>query len=184
MKYINKLDMYLRCLSTAKFILIMVFISYVAVTLLNLLVLMMNLDVNGPDAKKIPLVLLFLLAVIIAPILETFVYQFLIIRLLKKLNFFKNRMLLQVLISAVFFSTAHTYSIYYVFIAFVVGFSLAYAFVIYEDKKASAFWVTMAIHGLINGVSVVKTTVELLIISYTSIFIDWKYNICSVIMKE
>jgi len=162
MKYINKLDTYLRSLPTAKFILVMTLISYIVVILIAIMVFFMKIDIDGPEVEEVPVVLLFLIFVIIIPIFETFIYQFLIIRLLKKFNFFKSRKLLVVLISAVFFGTGHIYSIYYVFFTFVLGLPLAYAFIIYEDKKVSAFWVTTAIHGLINGVSVVIVTLEIL----------------------
>lgn len=153
MKYINKLDIYLRSLPTAKFILIMTLISFIVDNiLLILLELLMKKDVGGPEFEEIPIVLLFLIVVIIVPIVETFIFQYLIIRILKKINFLKNRMVLVMFISAVVFGASHTYSIFYMFITFISGLLLAYAFIVYEDKKASAFWVTMAIHGLMNGV--------------------------------
>lgn len=162
MKYINKLDMYLRSLSTAKFILIMTLVSYIVIIPLALMAFFIKLYVGGPELEEIPLVLFFLIVVIIGPIWETLVYQLLIIRFLKKFSFFKNRKLLIIVISAMFFALAHVYSIYYVFVGFMMGCLLAYSFVIYEDKKVSAFWVTMAIHGLRNGISVVITDIELL----------------------
>ncbi|MDF1616779.1 CPBP family intramembrane glutamic endopeptidase [Petrocella sp. FN5] len=163
MKYINKLDIYLRSLPTAKFILIMTLISFIVDNiLLILLELLMKKDVGGPELEEIPIVLLFLFVVIIVPIIETFIFQYIIIRILKKINFLKNRMVLVMFISAVVFGASHTYSIYYMFITFITGILLAYTFVVYEDKKVSAFWVTTAIHGLINGVSVVIVTLEVL----------------------
>ncbi|PKM68124.1 MAG: hypothetical protein CVU95_05640 [Firmicutes bacterium HGW-Firmicutes-2] len=160
MKYINKLDTYLRSLPTAKFILIMTLISFLVVIPLALMAFFMNIDMNGPDFDEIPIVLSFLSLGIIVPIFETLIFQFLIIRFLKKFSFFKNRIYITILISAVLFGLAHTYSIYYMFFAFVDGLLLAYAFVIYEDKKVSAFWVTMAIHGLRNVLSVAITAIE------------------------
>ncbi|MCF8018514.1 MAG: CPBP family intramembrane metalloprotease [Vallitaleaceae bacterium] len=160
MKYINKLDTYLRSLPTAKFILIMTLISFLIVVPLDLMAFFINIDMNGPDFYETPIVLSFLSLGIIVPIFETLIFQFLIIRFLKKFIFFKNRIYITILISAVLFGLSHTYSIAYVFFAFIIGLLLAYAFVIYEDKKASAFWVTMAIHGLRNILSVAIKAIE------------------------
>jgi len=163
MKYINKLDMYLRSLPTAKFILVMTLISYIVSYILYiLLVLLMKVDMGRPEFEKIPIVLLFLFVAIIAPIVETFIFQYLIIRILKKINFFKNRMVLVMFISAVVFGASHTYSIFYMFMTFISGLLLAYAFIVYEDKKASAFWVTMAIHSFKNSITWTIITIELL----------------------
>ncbi|MCF8018512.1 MAG: CPBP family intramembrane metalloprotease [Vallitaleaceae bacterium] len=156
------MDKYLRSLSTAKFILIMVFISYLVVIPVVLMGFLMNIHVGGPEFEDIPLALMILIVVVIAPIWETLVYQLLIIRQLKKLIFFKRRSSLTILISALVFGAVHIYSIYYMFYAFIIGLLFAYTFVIYEDKKASAFWVTMAIHGLKNGIAMLITDIELL----------------------
>ncbi|PKM68122.1 MAG: hypothetical protein CVU95_05630 [Firmicutes bacterium HGW-Firmicutes-2] len=162
MRYINKLDMYLRSLPTAKFILMMTLISYLVVIPVVLMGFFMNTHVGGPEFEDIPLVLMILIVVVIGPIWETIVYQLLIIRQLKKRIFFKNRSSLTILVSALVFGAVHIYSIYYMFYAFIIGFLFAYTFVIYEEKKASAFWVTMAIHGLRNGIAMLITDIELI----------------------
>ena len=93
------------------------------------------------------------LAWIVAPPLETLLAQWAPIRGLRRIPFLNSRDGILILISALVFGLLHTYSALAVIRAFVIGLVLAYAFVIYEYKEGSPFWVVTAIHALRNMVS-------------------------------
>lgn len=92
---------------------------------------------------------------VIAPILETLVYQYLIIRLF--MYFAKSRKYYPyaILTSAIVFGLGHTYNPGYVFFAFFIGLVLAYMYYFYSKQPAKAFWSIVLVHGLRNGISIV-----------------------------
>ena len=90
---------------------------------------------------------------IVAPPLETFLAQWLPIRGLRRIPLLRSRDGLLIVVSALVFGVMHHYSALAVIRAFVIGLLFAYAFVIYEHKEESPFWVVTAIHALRNMVS-------------------------------
>lgn len=92
---------------------------------------------------------------VIAPIVETLVYQYLIIRLF--MYFAKSRKYYPcaILISAIAFGLVHTYNPAYIFFAFFIGLVLAYMYYFYSKQPAKAFWTVALVHGLRNGISIV-----------------------------
>ncbi|EPY2285022.1 CPBP family glutamic-type intramembrane protease [Clostridium sporogenes] len=90
-------------------------------------------------------------AVIIAPLWETLIYQMGVIKLFSLNKKIKNNKLILIIISSIFFGLAHVgYSILYFFYGFMIGITLAYSFIVYEEKENSGFWVTAIIHSLMN----------------------------------
>lgn len=89
-----------------------------------------------------------IVAVFLAPPLETLLFQYLIINILQKIT--KLRLRYIILISSIIFSIVHYSSVYSVIFAFLMGFILAYSYAVYQNKKESAFWVTTLIHALKN----------------------------------
>jgi membrane protease YdiL (CAAX protease family) len=84
---------------------------------------------------------------IIAPILETFIFQYLVIKLVEWLKWGN---LPAVLISAVLFGLLHFYNPGYIVFAFIGGLVLSYFFVLLRQGKHKAFlWVCIA-HILSN----------------------------------
>jgi len=90
----------------------------------------------------------WVLGLLIAPIVETLVFQMAPILILKKYTRLKS--LYIILISAAIFAACHTFSIAYIILTFVLGACLAYSYVIYLNKSVSAFRVTASIHALHN----------------------------------
>lgn len=82
--------------------------------------------------------------------METLIFQYAIIKILRKINILKNCDLIIILISSVIFGLAHSYSLSYIIYATIIGVFLAYSFVIYEKKEVSSFWTVCAIHSLRN----------------------------------
>ncbi|ENK1243832.1 CPBP family intramembrane metalloprotease [Clostridium botulinum] len=104
---------------------------------------------GGPDIKNLKI--LFISGVIIAPLEETLIYQMGIIKLFSLNKKIKNNKLILIIISAIFFGLAHVgYSILYFFYTFIIGITLVYSFIVYEEKEKSGYWITAMIHSLMN----------------------------------
>ncbi|MDR0437032.1 MAG: CPBP family intramembrane metalloprotease [Bacteroidales bacterium] len=99
---------------------------------------------------------LLIISVLIAPLMETLVFQFLVIYLL--LRFTRFPLWIVICISALIFGILHTYSVFYVFYAFVGGIIFAVAFVACKQKRGYfyAFWVVALIHGLYNAIIMLR----------------------------
>ena len=84
----------------------------------------------------------FLYIVILAPLVETILFQAIPVELIgkciknEKLNFF-----LSVFLSAFIFSSVHMYSIYYIVYTFFAGFILALAYFLCKYRNEGSFWV-------------------------------------------
>jgi len=155
-KLFKSIHCYLIGLSWIKFILVMTFFTYIIILPAVILFLLFNnMEIGGPANLITFSYLEFFKLVFIIPILETFIFQKSIIRLLTKLKKIRNKKIIIILISALFFGIQHFYSLIYVFITFIIGILLAYSFIIYENKNKSAFWTVTFIHSLRNLVNFV-----------------------------
>jgi hypothetical protein len=104
--------------------------------------------------------LFFFLAVIVAPLFETLIFQkFLIEFSIKMLDRLKlNNFLIPILISAIGFGLAHYYSLIYLINGLSMGIVLAYSYSIALKRKESAFWIVTLIHSLVNTLAFVEDT--------------------------
>jgi membrane protease YdiL (CAAX protease family) len=96
----------------------------------------------------------FIAVVIIAPLFETFFFQFLIIEsgfyLAKKLNI-PNRELYAIGISSILFGLSHHYNIYYVINFFFAGVFLAVVYIVSKERKSlNAFFSVFFVHAFTN----------------------------------
>ncbi len=90
----------------------------------------------------------FFLLVLIAPFLETLIFQFLIIEGLSKL---KAKPLIVVSVSAALFSLAHGYNVVYIVAVFPAGLLFGYYYYILRtEDKAIAFLSVVALHAAFN----------------------------------
>jgi len=107
--------------------------------------------VSGDYLGSIPLYMELIIAALVGPLIETFLFQFLGIYLLLRLSRFP--LWVVICISALIFGALHTYSAYHVFYAFVGGVIFAVAFVACKQKRGYfyAFWVVALIHSLVNA---------------------------------
>lgn len=98
--------------------------------------------------------MLFLVAVILAPALETIIGQWLPI---KVASLFTKKEVCIVLFSALFFSSLHLPGgLFIFFVALPGGLVLAWSFLIKrEESFYEAYWVTATIHCLVNLVSII-----------------------------
>lgn len=93
--------------------------------------------------------------IIIGPMIETLLFQALIISLICKfIKRPKYNLYLSLLISATVFSLDHTYNIYYVAYAFLIGISYAFAYYIGRYKKWNAALTVFLIHAIHNTIAI------------------------------
>lgn len=97
------------------------------------------------------IVLNLIIAVLLAPIIETTIFQALIIEIVFK--FIKRPRLniwIAILASSTAFALNHTYSFWYIFITFIAGVILALAYYLGKYRKEGAFILVFIIHSMYN----------------------------------
>ncbi|AFK85682.1 MULTISPECIES: type II CAAX prenyl endopeptidase Rce1 family protein [Thermoanaerobacterium] len=149
MKKLNKLN-------DLEYIVIMAFLSYLMVTVIfkNKIIIQNIANLTSKDGFiNIAKVLGKLL--ILYPIINTYLYQRIVIYILKKFNI-KSDLLLMLFSSLLF---AITY--YDSFIPmFLFGIILSYSYILYNNKKITSQSITLLIYMLTNFLSIVTIFVE------------------------
>ncbi|MEJ8555258.1 CPBP family intramembrane glutamic endopeptidase [Tepidibacter sp. Z1-5] len=151
---ILKVHNYLCNTDVVTFILSIILIQYLSVILLSPLIMLFP-DNNGaapfdPEESKR---LMLILGVVIAPLIETLLYQKIVIDICDKIKFFNNKKFIGILISGAIFGSRHTYSPQYMVHMFVVGSVWAYAYTVYKEKKKHPYWVVCCIHAINNFIA-------------------------------
>lgn len=145
---------YLYKTDVVTFILCIILIQYLLVIILSpVIMLFPDNNASAPFDPEESKKLMLIVGVIMAPLLETLMYQKLIIDICDKIKFFYNRKFIGILISGVVFGSIHTYSPQYMVHMFVVGSIWAYAYTIYKDKKKHPYWVVCCIHATNNFIA-------------------------------
>lgn len=93
--------------------------------------------------------------VVLIPIIETFIGQYLPIVLLLKNKYIQNNKWIAVLISSVIFGIGHTQSLSYIFFGFGAGLVLAMGYMVMIKKYnvKAAFCIVSGIHAMANSIS-------------------------------
>jgi len=107
---------------------------------------------EGPDINS------WIIIILIAPFLETLVFQYFPFWFMQKWIWLKTKKGLYIIVSAMLFGLSHTYSLSYIIMAFSVGLILAYIYFFYSKTTKLAFWSTTLIHSLRNGFSFLIAT--------------------------
>jgi hypothetical protein len=89
----------------------------------------------------------FFITVIIVPVIETFLFQYLIFTIL---DYYKIDKKYIILISGIIFGFTHYYSPFYIFYTIIVGFLYAYIYLLCQLRKEYPFLIVLMIHGLYN----------------------------------
>lgn len=89
-------------------------------------------------------------ALILAPILETLVFQHLTYKLFQVFSATRGKYLIYILLSSLLFGSLHSYSLSYMASAFTMGLVLNYIYFFYSKNIQVAFWSTAFIHFLRN----------------------------------
>ncbi len=140
--------------SVWKTIPLLLLLSYVIEVPLILLYVYFGIEIgDGPDMQLTPGNILFFC--IIVPFLETYLFQYLPIWLLKKI--FK-KMVIPVYGSAIVFGCLHTYSFAYVVYAFLMGLVFALGFSAYCRKKSykTAYMSIFLVHSIRNLIAFIS----------------------------
>ncbi|WP_420878613.1 type II CAAX prenyl endopeptidase Rce1 family protein [Roseivirga pacifica] len=93
------------------------------------------------------------MSVILAPILETIIFQFAIIETIQFTFERLNRVrIVSILVSGLLFGLSHSYNLYYISIMIGIGIYFAWVYTFISDwkSKKTAFWSITFIHGLNN----------------------------------
>lgn len=109
---------------------------------------------EGEEVKGWSLSTIFLMTVILAPLLETAIYQTFFFVGLMNSRFFNKHRILIVFITAILFGLSHYYTLQYVFFAMYGGFVLSYAYIkilyMSNDNHTYATFTVVVIHCLRN----------------------------------
>ena len=93
---------------------------------------------------------------IIGPIIETLIFQSLIITIVKKtIKHIKYNYPISILLSAILFSLNHNYNNYYITITFIGGLILATAYYTATYRDENATIMTFLIHSIFNITSII-----------------------------
>jgi hypothetical protein len=108
---------------------------------------------------KMPLFVDAIVSIIISPLFETWLVQYLPFKVIYKWDLIneKKRDIVCVTASVVLFASLHHYSIWYVLFALVPGAMLGYCFFHFYKFYGSlsvAFWFTATVHSIINIISI------------------------------
>lgn len=154
----RKLDHYLKSKSYINlfFLFFVVKLTFLTVTSIIATKIDPNLTANPIDGENI--IYIFAMLVIVAPVLETFIFQSAVI----EVGFeFKLRRRLLVLISSLLFAFSHYYNWVYVGIMFFIGFIFAYSYMIVRSKfditKATLF--VISLHAMSNLIAFLNNNI-------------------------
>ena len=107
-------------------------------------------DIAGSLAVE-SFILEYLIAVVVAPLIETLLFQSLIIEIICKfIKRPRKNIWISVITSSLAFSLNHTYSISYMVITFFAGVILAKAYYLGRYRKEGAIVLVFAIHSMYN----------------------------------
>ena len=143
---------FLTRLPTPVLIVVAVIASYAMnIVMMGLVTLVApDVPVGGPQftLQGIRFVAALIVACVIMPPSETFVFQWAIIVFLRRI--LRWRMAWAVALSAIAFGLAHTYSVPYMVRAAAGGLVLGTVFVVEQEKRGSPFWVVTTVHAFYN----------------------------------
>jgi|SRR5690606_35903023 len=107
--------------------------------------------INTMDGKS--LIIIFLTIVVIVPIIETFIFQFVIIEICYLIKL-KHKNNIAILISALSFGTTHFYNFIYFMSAVIIGVGFAYYYTLFRKYGLKfSFFGIIIIHIMINFIS-------------------------------
>ncbi|AFK85681.1 MULTISPECIES: CPBP family intramembrane glutamic endopeptidase [Thermoanaerobacterium] len=140
---------YINKISDHGYILMMVVFSFIIDNVILIYMNISNIKFNGPKLDMSPILILILVG-IVSPIFETYLYQVILIYLLKKINYLNNHKILLIIVASIIFGLSHCYSYIYIFSTFLAGLILNYSYVIYKNKTLTPFKIVLSIHSIHN----------------------------------
>lgn len=99
------------------------------------------------------LILVFFLLVVVAPVVETFIFQYGIIELCLLVRSKYNKQI-ALFVSALLFGLSHSYNIIYIVFATIMGAALAFYYLCFRKYETKyAILAIMILHALLNGIT-------------------------------
>ncbi len=149
---LGQFDTWIRDQGVPVFIFIMIFMSFIVVVPVSVVASFgtNSIGYSRPVFSGNSLSTIFIVCMV-APLLETFMYQWLPLRLLGRMRNISTWQC--VVLSAMIFGAAHWYSLYYIFYAFMTGLVFAYAFIICDATGSNSYIHVSIIHSLRNLVT-------------------------------
>jgi hypothetical protein len=155
----NRINAFLTRVNVFIFILL----NVLAVLIIQKLILLLPFSANLtlPDEIKSlqnERISFFILVIIVGPLFETTIFQFLIIKLIHKglMKLKVKSMLIPILVSSILFGISHCYNMDYMIIGFFIGLIFATAFAISLKRRENAIIIVFFIHALVNLVPFCK----------------------------
>lgn len=105
------------------------------------------------------LIVLFIVTVLIAPVFETFLNQYLPYYLLSKITYLNERKCIILISSSIFFGLIHFYSLFYMLYGFVMGLIFMYAYMERIKTDIKTFYLITLSHFLFNLGVFLKTII-------------------------
>jgi membrane protease YdiL (CAAX protease family) len=150
----------LKNLKTSKFVFVVVVFNLILQYLISLAVHFIDekaFEISLLNDKS--LLYIFVLTCIFAPILETYLFQYLIIENCYK-YIKKNKVVWSILISSVVFAVLHYYSFLYIISTFLLASSYAFFYIVAKKKRGvNAYWVIVLVHAIQNFIPFVMEDV-------------------------
>jgi uncharacterized protein len=104
------------------------------------------------DTFKKSIIVFFIIAIIIAPIIETLVFQAFIIyglqRILRKIKI--NGLAIPLIVSTLVFGLQHIYTLEFLIAGVFTGFILSSTFILLMKEKRNAILIIIIIHSIVN----------------------------------
>jgi len=130
-----------------KFILIFLFPS----VLLGIITTFLPVPDMTGSLETNSVILDLLIAILVAPLIETILFQSLIIEIICKIiKRPRKNIWISVIVSSAAFALSHTYSVSYIFITFLAGIILALAYYLGRYRKEGAIILVFVIHSGYN----------------------------------
>lgn len=127
-------------------------LSYVI--LLPLVPFMLNAEKNGGRDLSVLFStdknFFILFVIFLTPLIETFIFQWLIYEQLNAFVFFNKRKYLVILLSGIIFGLTHNFSIHYQLFAFVLGCYFCFTYYYFKTYSKKAFIAVFIIHSIRN----------------------------------
>ncbi|WP_416337305.1 type II CAAX prenyl endopeptidase Rce1 family protein [Galbibacter sp. EGI 63066] len=144
---------FLLRISKFKFILYSITLCLLANVLLSKVILLYNensFDVQQSEEGSI--IFRFIVIIILAPLLETLLYQFIIIEAgIFLFNKKKKTLMIIILISSIMFGLSHCYNLSYIILGVSAGIILSLLYVLCKLRKdISPFFFVFIVHSFVN----------------------------------
>ncbi len=111
-------------------------------------------ELGGPKMEELGFGRSFMLAVVIAPILETLLGQLIPIKIVQKYVKWKTN-IIAIITSSLFFALGHfSYSFWYFLLILPMGFVLSVTYITFQKRTQSSFWTTVIVHSARNLIAV------------------------------